>query len=43
MFVGNLNELGYWKEKGVSLFLLSSDHGFMLSGAKALRETFDKA
>lgn len=43
MFVGNLHELAYWKEKGVSLFLLSSDHGFMLSGAKALRETFDKA
>ena len=29
-------------EAGV-LFLLGSDHGFMLSGAKALRETFDKA
>lgn len=43
MFVGNLNELAYWKEKGVSLFLLSSDHGFILSGAKALRETFDQA
>tara|TARA_B100001057_G_scaffold400773_1_gene412083 strand:- start:14798 stop:15544 length:747 start_codon:yes stop_codon:yes gene_type:complete len=43
MFVGNLEELAYWKEKGVSLFLLGSDHGFMLSGAKALRETFDKA
>lgn len=43
MFVGNLNELAYWKGKGVQLFLLSSDHGFMLSGAKALRETFDNA
>ncbi len=43
MFVGDLNELAYWKEKGVSLFLLGSDHGFMLSGAKGLRETFDNA
>lgn len=43
MFVGNLDELPKWKELGVSLFLLGSDHNFLLSGANALRETFDNA
>lgn len=42
MFVGNLEELVYWKEKGVFLFLLGFDYGFMLSGVKVLCEMFDK-
>lgn len=33
MFTGNLDELPKWRAAGASLFLLGSDHGFMLSGA----------
>ena len=33
MFTGNLDELPKWRASGASLFLLGSDHGFMLSGA----------
>jgi 2-keto-3-deoxy-L-rhamnonate aldolase RhmA len=43
MFVGDLSELPHWISAGVSLFVLSSDHGFMLSGAKSLKATFDNA
>lgn len=43
MFVGDLNELSYWKSKGVQLFLLASDHNFLLNGAAALKQQFDKA
>ncbi|MBN8431315.1 hypothetical protein JF535_10685 [Microbulbifer salipaludis] len=38
MFVGDLSEIPHWRERGASVFLLSSDHNFMLSGAAALRE-----
>ncbi|TRX56770.1 HpcH/HpaI aldolase family protein [Thalassomonas sp. M1454] len=41
MFVGNLAELPQWKKLGVSLFLLGSDHNFLLSGANTLRAAFD--
>ncbi|MFC3122476.1 HpcH/HpaI aldolase family protein [Agaribacter flavus] len=43
MFVSDLNELPDWLNKGVSLFLLGSDHSFILSGAKQLSATFDAA
>jgi 2-keto-3-deoxy-L-rhamnonate aldolase RhmA len=43
MFVGDLSELPMWISAGVSLFLLNSDHGFMLAGAKSLKATFDNA
>ena len=43
MFVANLDELPMWIEKQVSLFLLGSDHSFMLTGAKALQTRFEKA
>lgn len=43
MFVGDLTELAQWISMGVSLFLLGSDHGFMLSGAKQLQNTFNEA
>jgi len=43
MFVGDLTELPHWISKGVSLFLLGSDHGFMLSGANQLQQTFEQA
>lgn len=35
----NANEIAHWKARGVSLFLVSSDHGFMLQGAKELVAT----
>jgi 2-keto-3-deoxy-L-rhamnonate aldolase RhmA len=40
MFLGDLSELEHWKARGASLFLLSSDHGFLLQGAAALVERF---
>jgi len=43
MFVGDLSELPHWISKGVCLFLLGSDHSFMLSGANQLQQTFDEA
>ncbi|GAB2518947.1 HpcH/HpaI aldolase family protein [Microbulbifer agarilyticus] len=38
MFVGDLSEIPRWRECGASVFLLSSDHNFMLGGAAALQE-----
>lgn len=43
MFVADLTELPRWIAAGVSLFLLGSDHGFMLSGAAQLKHTFTAA
>jgi 2-keto-3-deoxy-L-rhamnonate aldolase RhmA len=43
MFVGDLTELPRWIAMGVSLFLLGSDHNFMLSGAAQLKQTFTDA
>lgn len=40
MFVANMDEIPSWKQQGASLFLLGSDHGFILSGAKQLVEQF---
>ncbi len=36
MFTAKLDELPKWRAAGASLFLLRSDHGFMLSGAADL-------
>ncbi len=36
MFTPSIDELPAWKDRGASLFLLESDHGFLLSGAKRL-------
>ena len=36
MFVADQSEIPDWQAAGASLFLLGSDHGFMLSGSKAL-------
>ncbi|MEO1407850.1 MAG: aldolase/citrate lyase family protein [Pseudomonadota bacterium] len=33
MFTSNLDEIPKWRSLGASLFLLGSDHGFMLAGA----------
>lgn len=42
MFVGDMNEIPKWREAGASLFILKSDHAFMLEGAKNLRAQFDQ-
>lgn len=36
MFLARPGDVPMWAERGASLFLLGSDHGFMLSGAAAL-------
>ena len=43
MFIANLDELEDWIAKQVSLFLLGSDHSFMLAGAKHLQNRFVQA
>jgi 2-keto-3-deoxy-L-rhamnonate aldolase RhmA len=40
MFVGDLSEIPRWRDHGASLFLLSSDHGFLLQGAAKLVSQF---
>lgn len=40
MFVANVDEVSSWQQQGASLFLLSSDHGFILSGAQQLVSCF---
>ncbi|WP_293881031.1 aldolase/citrate lyase family protein [Sphingomonas sp.] len=36
MFLARVGDVPYWRDKGASLFLLGSDHGFMLAGAADL-------
>lgn len=43
MFVSDLSEIPMWQELGVSVFLLSSDHTFLLQGAQRLHEQFVQA
>ena len=43
MFIANLSELEHWLDKNVSLFLLGSDHSFMIAGAKQLQSRFKEA
>ena len=40
MFVSDPAEVPGWQKQGASLFLLSSDHGFLKSGAAALARRF---
>ncbi len=40
MFVPRVEDTNYWRERGASLFLLSSDHSFLLQGARSLVESF---
>jgi len=40
MFVPSMDEIAEWRKKGASLFLLSSDHSFMLQGAKSMVQSF---
>ncbi len=36
MFLGRVDDVGMWREKGASLFILQSDQDFLLSGAARL-------
>ena len=38
MFLGRVSDVGMWREKGASLFILGSDHDFLLQGAARLAE-----
>ena len=42
-FIGDLGELPFWLERGVSFFLLESDQTFLLRGADALLRAFAAA
>lgn len=37
MFLSRAGDVNSWREKGCSLFLLASDHNFLRSGARAMR------
>ncbi len=41
MFVGDTQEIPRWIEAGANLFILKSDHTFLLEGARRLRDEFD--
>jgi 2-keto-3-deoxy-L-rhamnonate aldolase RhmA len=43
MFIANLDELDHWLKQHVSLFLLGSDHSFILSGARQLQAKFEQS
>ena len=38
MFLARIEDVPYWASRGASLFLLGSDHGFLLAGAADLLE-----
>ena len=38
MFLGRVGDVGMWRQKGASLFILGSDHDFLLQGAAQLAE-----
>ncbi len=40
MFTPSIDEIPRWRAAGASLFLLGSDHGFVLSGARELAAAF---
>ncbi|MEE4210562.1 MAG: aldolase/citrate lyase family protein [Parvularcula sp.] len=42
MFVGDLDEIPRWINAGATLFILKSDHSFLLEGARSLRDDFDR-
>jgi 2-keto-3-deoxy-L-rhamnonate aldolase RhmA len=39
MFLGRVGDVAMWRAKGASLFILGSDHDFILQGAARLAET----
>lgn len=42
MFLGDLSEIPMWRDAGASLFIVKSDHSFILEGAARLRKDFDQ-
>jgi 2-keto-3-deoxy-L-rhamnonate aldolase RhmA len=38
MFLSRLEDVPYWRGKGATLFLLGSDHGFLMAGANSLAQ-----
>jgi len=38
IFVPNIDSIKFWRDRGVTLFLMSSDHGFIKQGARNLVE-----
>ena len=38
IFVPNIDSIEFWRDRGVTLFLMSSDHGFIKQGARNLVE-----
>jgi 2-keto-3-deoxy-L-rhamnonate aldolase RhmA len=38
MFLGRVGDVPIWREKGSTLFILGSDHDFLLQGAARLGE-----
>ena len=38
MFLGRIGDVPMWRERGASLFILGSDHDFLLQGAAKLAE-----
>jgi 2-keto-3-deoxy-L-rhamnonate aldolase RhmA len=38
MFLSRTADIAHWKEKGASLFILGSDHDFLLQGGRALKQ-----
>ena len=38
IFVPNIDGIEFWRERGVTLFLMSSEHGFIKQGARSLVE-----
>lgn len=38
MFLSRVEDVAYWRTRGASLFLLGSDHNFLLAGAKSLTD-----
>ncbi|MBT0585591.1 HpcH/HpaI aldolase family protein [Alteromonas oceanisediminis] len=42
MFVPSIEAVPFWQDKGVSLFLLNSDHGFIKQGVAQLLSTLKK-
>lgn len=43
MFTPTVEETAVWMKEGASFFLLASDHAFLMSGAQALMDGFQKA
>ena len=39
LFTSRASDVPMWREKGATLFILGSDHGFVRDGAKAMRAT----